>query len=82
MYPSKIRRGESIAYFRVFTHSLPAPPPIYSPPPPLIFEASSRKQPPQFMTFADIFTLLFAVLSNFFYVLQPATVANTGNPRR
>ena len=51
-------------------------------PAPPIFEASSRKQPAQFLRFVDIFILLFTVLSNFLYVLQSATVANTGNPRR
>ena len=49
MYPSKIRRGESIT---PTSACLPTASPLhlhYIPPPPLIFEASSRKQPPQFM---------------------------------
>ena len=82
MYPSKIRGGESIT---PTSACLPTASPLhlqYIPRPPPIFEASSRKQPAQFLRFVDIFTLLFTVLSNFFYVLQPATVANTGNPRR
>lgn len=69
-YPSKLRRGESIT---PTSACLPTASPLHLqhiPPSPVIVEASSRKQPPQFMRIRRHFYTLFAVLQNFSYLFQ------------
>ena len=56
-----------------------------SPPPALIFEASSRKQPPQFMRFADIFTLClrsYKIFHTCFKCLLGITASDSGEYRK